>query len=104
MKIIYIAGAYSSDSRHQQYLNVKHATEATHRLLCEGYSVVCPIITYAFFDWVYDLTNRTFMDADLVLLRRCDAIYMLNNWKSSKGARAEYKLTKMLGLEIIFET
>ena len=33
----------------------------------------------------------------------CDGIYMLDNWKDSKGAKAEYYFADAIGLEIMFE-
>lgn len=41
--------------------------------------------------------------ADLRILMSCDAIYMLDNWKNSKGAKAEYYFADAIGLEILFE-
>jgi len=44
-----------------------------------------------------------FMRADIKKLCDCDSVYMLSNWRRSKGARCERKLAKMLGLIIIYE-
>lgn len=41
--------------------------------------------------------------ADLCALMSCNAIYMLDNWKFSKGAMAEYYFADAIGLEILFE-
>ena len=41
--------------------------------------------------------------ADLCALMSCNAIYMLDNWKFSKGAKAEYYFADAIGLEILFE-
>ena len=41
--------------------------------------------------------------ADLRILMSCDAIYMLDNWKFSKGATAEYYFANAIGLDILFE-
>jgi hypothetical protein len=102
-KVVYIAGAYSADTLEQQHKNVNHAVEATHRLLCEGYCVFCPIITYGYFDLVYDLPYETYLRTDLEILKRCDCIYLLNNWRTSYGARCEKKLAALYGLEVIYE-
>lgn len=40
---------------------------------------------------------------DMTAICRCDAIYMLRDWKDSPGATAEYYFAKAVGLEIIFE-
>ena len=36
-------------------------------------------------------------------LLTCDAIYMLNNWRQSKGARVELAVATELGMEIIIQ-
>ena len=36
----------------------------------------------------------------LAILGKCDAIYLLEGWGDSIGARAEYSLAVKLGLEI----
>lgn len=40
---------------------------------------------------------------DLLQVATSDAIYLLNGWENSKGARAEHALAVALGKEIIFE-
>jgi len=48
-------------------------------------------------------TWEDYMEKDLGFLLRCEGIYMLRNWSSSKGARCEYALAKELGLQIQFQ-
>ena len=43
------------------------------------------------------------MAIDLMLLERCDAIYMLDNWRTSKGARKELTRARELNLEVLYE-
>ena len=44
-----------------------------------------------------------YMRQDIKLLCDCDAIYMLNGWRESAGAKIEHKLAWDLGIEIIYE-
>ena len=39
-----------------------------------------------------------------VICMEAEAIYLLNGWTASKGARAEYRLAIALGLEILYES
>jgi len=48
--------------------------------------VICPHLNTAFMGRGDD---RQWLDGDLEILRRCDAIYMLNGWRDSAGALAE---------------
>jgi hypothetical protein len=46
---------------------------------------------------------RECMDVCLRELLRCDAIYMLNNWRTSRGARVELAVAIELGIEILIQ-
>lgn len=48
-------------------------------------------------------TYEDYMYIDIMLLSKCDAIYMLSNYKQSRGALAELIMAKQLGLEIFYE-
>ena len=50
-----------------------------------------------------DKTWCQYMLDDIALLFSCDAIYMLDNWKDSKGARIEFAIACELSKIIIFE-
>lgn len=43
------------------------------------------------------------MVADIAMLLECDGIYMLTDWKKSRGARIERNIAKELGMIICFE-
>jgi hypothetical protein len=43
------------------------------------------------------------MGACLMMLLRCEAIYMLRDWHESKGARIEHAVATELGIEIIYQ-
>ena len=49
------------------------------------------------------LTWKDYMAADIKALMYCEAIYMLNCWGQSKGARIEYAIAKELGLKVIYQ-
>ena len=44
-----------------------------------------------------------YMCEDIRALHDCDAIYMLSNWRDSKGARIEHAIAEILGLDIYYE-
>lgn len=60
------------------------------------------------YDWI-DLKKANFslndaIDRDVDAIKACDAIYMLDGWPSSKGAKAEKALAEWLGLEVLYES
>lgn len=44
-----------------------------------------------------------FMREDIKALMDCEAIYMLENWTESQGAKIELSLAASLGMKIIFQ-
>ena len=49
------------------------------------------------------LTQAEYMDICLSMLRCADAIYMLEGWEHSAGARAEHAVAEKLEMELIFQ-
>lgn len=48
-------------------------------------------------------TWKEYMLDDIKLLFDCEAIFLLNNWRTSKGARIEYLIAKETGMTILME-
>lgn len=46
------------------------------------------------------LSEPDYMCVCLAMLQRADAVHMLDGWRNSQGARAEYGLARKLGLNI----
>lgn len=46
-------------------------------------------------------TWTDYMLDDLKLLFDCEAIYLLDNWQASKGAKIEYLIAKEMGVKIL---
>ncbi len=101
MKIIYVAGAYKADTLDGVWDNVQHSRREAVKLWYQGWAVISPHMNTAFMDRVD--SRQMFLEGDLEILERCDAIYMLNNWDSSEGAQAELIQAERDGLEIYFE-
>ena len=101
MKIVYIAGKYRSDTEWGLEENIRHAEVAAVKLWQQGFAVFCPHKNTAHMGGV--VSDTTFLEGDLEILKRCDVIFMLNNWKNSVGACQELKVAKEHNLEIIYE-
>jgi hypothetical protein len=110
MKVIYVAGKYLGKSNWETYLNIHKARVAAEKLWNDGWAVICPHSNTAFFDGsgVEDKNNPNgnwamWLNGDLEILARCDAIYVLDNWEESKGATMELYEARRLGLQVIFQ-
>ena len=106
MKVIYIAGKYRAKTEWQLIENIRAAESAARRLWSEGWACICPHKNTSHFGGLFpdeEKDYRTWIEGDLEILRRCDAIYMLKNWQTSNGAKKELQLALLLGLEIYYE-
>lgn len=48
-------------------------------------------------------TYEDYMDIDMVLLKKCDAILMLPGWENSKGATKELTYAKKNDMKVFFD-
>jgi len=51
----------------------------------------------------HDRTWQSYMRACIRSLCECDGIYMLTNWRESRGAVLELDLAKALGLAVMYQ-
>ncbi len=103
MKVIYVAGPYRSTGEWELEKFIRHAEEAALKLWLEGWAVICPHKNTAHFGGANGIPDSTWLNGDLEILKRCDAIYMLNTWEKSIGAKTELTLAKSYGLEVYYE-
>ena len=98
MKVVYLSGKITDTNNLKVFRNIFVAWKCAKKLSKQGLAVVCPHTNGVGFG----LTHKQYMERDFALLERCDVIYMMKNWKTSKGAKMELKYAKKLGLEIKF--
>jgi hypothetical protein len=101
MKVIFVSGPYRADTKAGIAQNIKAAREAAKELWRQGWAVFCPHMNTAHF-WNV-VPDADYLAGDLEILSRCDAIYMLRNWRDSSGAIAEHDAAVDWGLEIIYQ-
>ena len=101
MKVIYIAGKYRAKTERELVENIRRAEVAAIKLWQADWAVICPHMNTAHFGGLCD--DKVFLDGDLEILSRCDAIYMLDGWCKSAGATAELCKARELGLEVLSE-
>ena len=106
MKLIYVAGKYKAKTEWGLEENIRHAEDVARKLWKQGWAVICPHKNTAHFGGLLEDPQedwRMWIDGDLEIISRCDAIFMLKGWEHSNGACEEFKLAKKLGLELHFE-
>ena len=101
MKVIFVSGKYRASSESGVVENIRKAEAVSIMLWQAGWAVFCPHKNSALFGGLCD--DSVWLEGDIEILKRCDAIYMLFNWQDSVGAKEEYRIALDLGLEIIFQ-
>lgn len=92
---IYISGKISGIENEAPELFAK----AERWLRANGFETVNPMTL----SHQHDKSWRSYMKEDINALFECDCIYMLSNWKDSKGATLEHTIAEGLGLMILYE-
>lgn len=103
---IYISGKISAETPEQQQKNEQKFYEAEKFLtsFLTQKKVINPVRIARQTERIYeDASYKTLLYNSIEQLWDCDMIYMLKNWKSSKGARVEHALAQALDMDIIYE-
>ena len=77
----------------------KHFAEAQEYLTAEGFIVMNPDCLRMCPGFDYD----DYMFIDIAMLKRCDAIYMLEGWVESNGAKDELRIALEDGKKVMLE-
>jgi hypothetical protein len=105
-KIIYVAGPYTGPDYDTIEKNIGKAEKAAIELWSRGWVVITPHLNTAHFEIYedkYNLDYHTWLNGDLEILSRCDAIFFLDGWDDSKGSMAEYSYCDANGLDIYYQ-
>jgi hypothetical protein len=81
--IVYISGAITNDKHYRRKF-----AKAEKRLRKRGFEVINPAKIGDLMPKSF--SHRDYMDIDLELLKKADAIYMLKGWHFSIGATVEF--------------
>jgi hypothetical protein len=92
-KTLYIAGKITGDPNYKEKFKYWEIT-----MKKRGYNVVNPA-------WLPEegFTWEQYIAMSSAMLRECEAILFLEDWKDSRGAKIEHELAKKMGKELLFE-
>ena len=90
--IIYIAGKYTDNSKTSIQKNILTSRKYAIKLWDRGFTVITPHLNVANFEYLLKKTTYDdITEGSLEIISRCDAVFMLPNWKRSNGAKIERK-------------
>lgn len=88
MQCVYVAGPFRGPNAWEIEENIRRTERLALEVWRSGAACICPHTNTRFFQGAAD--DRIWLDGDLELLRRCDAIVMTEDWRRSGGATAEH--------------
>ena len=87
MKVVYIAGPFRADNAWDVEQNIRRAEELALQAWRAGFAVICPHANTRFYQGA--APDQVWLDGDLEILARCDAVLLTANWRDSAGTRQE---------------
>lgn len=103
-KLAYLSGAINNEPNHREIFS---AAEIKYQN--QGYEIINPVSLGDKLAKMYvrDFdrlpTYAEYLIYDLEHVADCQAIILLENWKSSKGAKTELQFADALGIQIIYD-
>lgn len=101
MRVVYIAGPYRGADAFAIAENVRNAERLALAVWRMGAAALCPHCNTAHFQGC--APDTLWLDGDLAMMKRCDAVLLTPDWKRSEGARLERRAARRAGIPV-FET
>lgn len=89
---IYIAGKINGLENYKEKFK-----EAENKLISEGHVCMNPSILPEGFPY------EAYMPICTAMINQCEAVYMLDNWKDSRGAKVELEYAKVTGKKVLYQ-
>jgi Domain of unknown function (DUF4406) len=87
MKVVYVAGPFRGPDSWTIENNIRRAETLALEVWRIGAAAICPHTNTRFFQGA--APDNVWLDGDLAILAKADAILMTPDWERSSGARAE---------------
>jgi nucleoside 2-deoxyribosyltransferase len=100
MTVIYIAGPFRAANAWLVEQNIRRAEELALAVWRMGAAVICPHTNTRFFNGAAE--DRIWLEGDLELLRRSDAVLVTPQWTGSSGTKAEIEYAMTHGIPVFY--
>ena len=101
MKLIYLAGPYRAPTEWELVQNIRRAEALAIAVWQLGAACICPHKNTALLGGC--CPDSVWLEGDLEMLRRCDAVICTDDWQRSEGARNEVAEARRLEIPV-FQT
>jgi len=98
MKLAFVSGPYRAKTINEIHDNIEQARHVAIGLWRLGYAVHCPHTGSAYMDGV--VPDEVFLAGDIEILKRCDLVVMVPEWRHSSGSREEYAVAREHGIPV----
>lgn len=98
--LVYVAGPFRAPNYWQQEQNIRRAEEIALELWRQDCAVICPHSNTRFFQGA--APDEVWLEGDLVMVERCDAVVLTPDWSKSEGARVEQAHAAAFGIPYFY--
>lgn len=98
MKLVYVAGPFRGKSAWDIECNIRRAEALALEVWRLGAAALCPHANTRFFQNA--APDEVWLEGDLEMLRRCDAVMLTVDWFKSPGAQREVKEAREKGIPV----
>jgi len=102
MKVIYVAGPYRAKTEYQVQENIRQAESCALDIWDAGAAAICPHKNTSGFGGYHNLPDDIWLNGDLEIIKRCDALVVLPNYEKSEGTLQEIKLAESINLPVFY--
>lgn len=97
-QIVYTAGAFRGTSHWDQEQNIRRAEQVSLDVWRAGFPCLSPHCNTRYFQGA--APDEVWLQGDLLMLERCDAVLLVPGWETSSGTLAEVAHAEKLGIPI----
>ena len=98
--VVYVAGPYRAATAWEIEQNIRRAETLALEVWRSGAAAVCPHANTRFFQGA--APDDVWLDGDLAILAKCDALLMSPDWTRSSGSRAEQQFAEGRGIPVFY--
>ena len=100
-KVVYIAGPFRAPSAWEIEQNIRRAEALALEVWRAGITAICPHTNTRFYQGA--APDEVWLEGDLEILRRCDAVLLTEGWDESAGTLAEVAEAKRGKIPVFME-